>query len=65
MNANLIAILLLSTGGILVYSAAKNKDPRDVIKNALGAKATPARPSGSMPTPQSTQEQYADPKDPI
>lgn len=32
---SLIVVVLMVGGMILVYSAVKNKDPRDVVKEAL------------------------------
>lgn len=32
---NLVVIILIAVGLILVYSAVKNKDPRNVVKEAL------------------------------
>lgn len=32
---SLIVVVLMVSGMILVYSAVKNKDPRDVVKEAL------------------------------
>lgn len=32
---NLIVVVLMVVGMILVYSAVKNKDPRNVVKEAL------------------------------
>ena len=43
MNFNLLSIVLLSAGVVLMWSAVKDQDPRDVIKNALGGKLPPAR----------------------
>jgi predicted Fe-Mo cluster-binding NifX family protein len=70
MNSNLLAILLLSSGGILIYSAVKNRDPRDVIKQALGAKSTAsAKPANNAVNPymepMSPMEQYLSPVSPV
>lgn len=32
---NLLSLALLGTGGVLLYSAVKGVDPRDVVKAAL------------------------------
>jgi hypothetical protein len=37
---NLVAVVMLCGGVVLMYSAVKGKDPRDVIGNALGKKDT-------------------------
>jgi hypothetical protein len=34
----LMIIILLVAGGIAIYAAIKGQDPRDIVKNALGAK---------------------------
>lgn len=39
MNANLISLIAFAAGAILIYSALQDKDPRDVIKEALGQKS--------------------------
>lgn len=33
---NLTAVVAFGVGAILVYAAIKNKDPRDVVREALG-----------------------------
>lgn len=35
MNNTLFIVLLMVGGALLIYSAVKNKDPRDVVKGAL------------------------------
>jgi hypothetical protein len=40
MKTNLVALVALMGGAVLVYCAMKNQDPRDVIRNALGASTT-------------------------
>lgn len=35
MNNMLLVIMLLVGGALLIYSAVKNKDPRDVLKESL------------------------------
>lgn len=35
MNNMLLIILLLVGGALLIYSAVKNKNPRDVLKDSL------------------------------
>lgn len=40
-NVNLVSVILLAAGGILIYSAVKDRDPRAVVKEALGQKAPP------------------------
>lgn len=35
MNNTLFIILLMVGGALLIYSAVKNKDPRDVLKESL------------------------------
>lgn len=36
MNLNLMSVVMLSAGAVLVYAAVNNRDPRDVIRGALG-----------------------------
>jgi hypothetical protein len=51
---NILAIVMLGGGIILLYSAIKNKDPRDVVRGALGVspvtKSTPSTPNNMSPT---------------
>lgn len=35
MNNTLFIILLMVGGALLIYSAVKNKDPREVLKESL------------------------------
>jgi len=35
VNNTLFIILLMVGGALLIYSAVKNKDPRDVLKESL------------------------------
>lgn len=35
MNVNLFGVILLSAGIVLMYGAVADKDPRDVVKEAL------------------------------
>lgn len=61
MNLNLVSVALFGVGGVLVYSAVKGYDPRDVVRNALTGKAmsatsakyviTPDAGSGAVVTP--------------
>lgn len=46
MNINLGGVLILATGAILLYGAVKNKNPTDVVKEALGNK--PAAPAPAV-----------------
>lgn len=39
---NLFSVVLLGTGGILIYSAVKGYDPRTVVKSALQGKSLTA-----------------------
>lgn len=36
---NLLSLTLLATGGVLVYSAVKGYDPRDVVRAALNGQS--------------------------
>lgn len=36
---SLLSVVLLVAGVVLIYSAVKNKDPRDVVLTSLGQKA--------------------------
>lgn len=38
MKNNVLALAMLFAGALLIYAAVTNKDPRDVIRNTLGAK---------------------------
>lgn len=38
MNFNLPAVIMLAAGMVLMYGAVNNKDPRDVVREALGKK---------------------------
>lgn len=51
---NLLSLTLLATGGIMVYSAVKGKNPVDVVKSALtsaGTAPTVYTLPDSTPTP--------------
>ena len=39
MNLNLPGVVMFVAGAVLMYSAVKNRDPRDVVLTALGQKA--------------------------
>lgn len=39
MNLNLLTVTLIGAGGILIFSAVKGYDPRDVVKGALQGKS--------------------------
>jgi hypothetical protein len=39
VNLNLPAVVMFVAGAVLMYSAVKNRDPRDVVLTALGQKA--------------------------
>ncbi len=41
---NLLSITLIAGGGILIYSAIKGKDPRDVVKSGLSGKSPETAP---------------------
>lgn len=38
MNLNLLGVVALVIGVVLIYAAVKKKDPRDIVKEALGTK---------------------------
>ena len=38
MNFNILGVILLSSGIVLMYAAVADKDPRDVVKEALSGK---------------------------
>lgn len=38
---NILTVVLLGTGGILIYAGLKDTDPRQVIKDALAGKDNP------------------------
>ena len=50
MKFSLLSVVMLGTGGILLYSGIKAYDPRDVLKWGLGGKKpeTFLTPSGGM-----------------
>lgn len=52
MNANLISLIAFAGGAILIYAAIKDKDPRQVIKEALGQKPAKAddKKGGTQPS---------------
>jgi hypothetical protein len=37
---NLTAVVMGAAGVVLMYAAVKGKDPRDIVRNALGKKDT-------------------------
>lgn len=39
MNLSLLPVVLFGVGGILIYSAVKGYDPRDVVRNSLTGKS--------------------------
>jgi hypothetical protein len=41
MNFNLVVVITFMAGSILIYSAVKDKNPKDVISNALNGKSAP------------------------
>lgn len=51
MNLNLVSVALFGVGGVLVYSAVKGYDPRDVVRNALTGKAMSATSAKYVVTP--------------
>lgn len=52
MNFSLANLTVFGIGAILVYSAVKHKDPRDVVKEAFGKQAAsaPATPANGAPS---------------
>jgi hypothetical protein len=42
---NLLSLALLGTGGVLIYSAVKGYDPRDVVKAALSGQSIGNQPA--------------------
>lgn len=38
MNFNIMGVVLLSAGIVLMYAAVADKDPRDIVKEALSGK---------------------------
>lgn len=42
MNLNLPSLIMFTAGGVLLYAAIKNKNPVDVIKQALGGEEAPS-----------------------
>lgn len=42
---NLLSLALLGTGGVLIYSAVKGYDPRDVVRAALSGQSPGAQPA--------------------
>lgn len=39
MNLNTLSVVLFVAGSVLMYAGVNNKDPRDVVLEALGRKA--------------------------
>ena len=50
MKMDPLGVVLFAVGAILLYSAVKDKDPRDVVKQALG-QAQAKTPTTSAPAP--------------
>jgi hypothetical protein len=40
VNFNLVVVVTFMAGAILIYAAVKDKNPKDVISNALNGKTT-------------------------
>lgn len=50
MNFNLANVILFAVGGVLVYAAVKNLNPKDVVTEAFGgAKAQPQKTPDIIP----------------
>lgn len=55
MNLNVTNVTLIGVGALLIYAAIKKRDPRDVLKDALGqapkSTGNPAPPPPPNTTP--------------
>lgn len=61
MNISLLTVVIFAGGVVLVYSAVKDKDPRDVLKTSLSGNSpanaktvpssAPINPSSPAPIP--------------
>jgi hypothetical protein len=51
VNLNPLGVVLLAIGGVLIYAAVKDVDPRDVVKQALGGKTAKPVVGANVPTP--------------
>lgn len=49
MKINLVTVTMFTVGVVLIYAAVKDKDPREVVKLALGNKS----PAGASAVPSS------------
>ena len=53
MNLNPLGVVLFAVGALLIYSAIKDKDPRAVVREALGQGKAPVgvlNPSAPAPS---------------
>lgn len=53
MNFSLPTVVMFGIGAILVYSSVKNKDPRNVVREAMGQKPVPTTDKGFNAPPNS------------
>lgn len=49
MNFNLTALIAFTAGMVLIYAAIKDRDPRDVVKDAMTGKANPGARAAAKP----------------
>jgi hypothetical protein len=45
VNFNLVVVITFMAGAVLLYSAIKDKNPKDVISDALNGKSAPSAAS--------------------
>lgn len=57
MKINLVTVTMFTVGVVLIYSAVKDKDPRDVVKLTLGNKS----PAGATAVPSSAPKSNPSP----
>jgi hypothetical protein len=49
VNTNTTALITFTIGLVLIYASVKNRDPRDVVKEALGQKTLAPSPATATP----------------
>lgn len=50
MNLTPLSVVIAGTGGILIYSAVRGYDPRDVVRGALSGEWPPAAVYSTQPS---------------
>lgn len=61
MNFSLINVVMFGAGAILVYSAVKDKNPKQVVSDALNGKSAPsntAQPSALDTAPETPKPNF-------